>query len=206
MSTCTICGHGLSDVRALRTTCEACQDRILSGLTAIEEYWPQLSDALEPSRGHSGPRVSGSPVQSLPAEQVLNLIGPGGISTRLYERYADLALARGLQPAARPASTDVRLGVALRGIRRHLSWAVQGVDLRPLADEIRTAVGELRAATGHTERAITVPCPGPADGQPCDGLLRYDRDRNTAYCRTCRTELEAAAWLEYSLKTGHLTV
>ncbi|WP_411132722.1 hypothetical protein [Streptomyces sp. 030-HV] len=205
MRSCTICGHGLSDVRALRTTCEACQSRITQQLALIEGEWPHLADALEPARGHSGPRVSGTPAWTLPAEQVLNLIGPGGIHSRLYVRYADLAVARGLQPTAMPSGPDARLAVAIRGIRRHLPWAVQAINLRELADEARQCAADLKVALGTAEKEVTVPCPGPDADAPCLGRLRFDRDRNRAYCRTCRIDLDPGEWLEHALKIGYLT-
>lgn len=206
MNACTNCGRGLVSGRTARTTCQDCEDRILMNLSAVERSWPLLSDALEPTRGHSGPRVSGTPEHRLPAEQILNLIGPGGIPARMYVRYADLAVARGLQPAAMPGSPDRRLSVALRGIRRHLPWGVQAVDLRPLADETRRAAADIRAVTGETSRQVTVPCPAQLpDGGSCGGRLRYDRDQNTAHCRTCHTELDPGEWLEYWIKLGQPT-
>jgi hypothetical protein len=205
LNACTICGYALHGARTLWTTCQTCQDRITAHLTAVEESWPDLADALEPTRGHSGPRVSGTQTWSLPAEQVLNLIGPGGIPSKLYMRYADLAVARGLQPTVMPGSPDTRLQVALRGIRRHLPWAVQAVGLRELYDETRQCAVDLKAVVGTEEKEVTVPCPGPADGATCLGRLRFDQDRNRAYCRSCRIDLDPLEWLEYAVKIGHLT-
>jgi hypothetical protein len=204
VNACTICDHGLHGARATWTTCQRCEARITSGLTSVRAMWPQLGDCLEPSRGHSGPRVSGSAHAPLPAaEQVLNLIGPGGVPTRLYWRYADLALARGLAPQTMPAGADRRLGLALRGIDRHLPWAVQGGDLRTLDAEIGKLVSEMTAVIGGAPRAPSVPCPAELpDGSRCTGQMRYDADRRTAACRSCRTELDPTEWLGYWMELG----
>lgn len=202
MSTCTLCGHGLHGDRALWTTCQPCQDRITRQLADVETMWPLLSDCLEPTRGHSGPRSQGGPAPLPVTGQVLELIGPAGVPARLYWRYADLAMARRLQPAPLPSGSDARLALALRGIRRHLPWAVQAVDLRELADELRKIVGQLSAVTGGTP-AHTVPCPAELpDGGRCTGRMRYDSTSGSAYCRDCRTDLDPSQWLEYWVKLG----
>ncbi|MFJ9662840.1 hypothetical protein ACIRPR_33435 [Streptomyces griseoflavus] len=203
MNACTICGHGLHGDRALWTTCQHDHDRITTLLGDIEQMWPLLSDALEPTRGHAGPRVSGTANPGLPITgRILDLIGPAGIPARLYWRYADLALARRIQPATMPPGADARLRLALYGIRKHLSWAVQGCDLTELVGELEKMAGDLRSVTGGTD-SPTVPCPAELpDGGRCTGRMRYDRDRSTAHCRTCRTSLDPSEWLEVWVKLG----
>lgn len=203
MATCTICGYVLHGARALWTTCQTCQDRITQLLADIEQMWPLLSDALEPARGHSGPRVSGTAVHTLPiAGKILDLIGPMGVPTRLYYRYADLALARRIQPATMPPGADARVRLALYGIRKHLPWAVQGTDLTELMREASAMADDLQNTTGGADTP-TVPCPAELpDGSRCTGRMRYDRDRRTAYCRTCRTDLDPGQWLDVWVKLG----
>jgi hypothetical protein len=203
VNACTNCGYVLHGARALWTTCQACADRITRLLADIEQMWPQLSDALEPTRGNSGPRVSGSAEQGLPiASRILDLIGPLGIPTRLYLAYADLALARRIRPAGQPPGADARIRLALYGLRKHLPWGVQGADLAPLATELDRMARDLTAVTGGADTP-TVPCPAELpDGGRCTGRMRYDRDRGAAYCRTCRTDLNPAEWLEVWVKLG----
>lgn len=199
VNTCTICRYGLTGDRATWTTCQRCETRIHTALADIERLWLLLPDCLEPARGHSGPRVSGNRAHApLPAaEQVLNLIGPGGAPSRLYWRYADLALARGLAPRPMPSGADSRLALAVRGIRRHLPWAVQGADLIDLAAELGKLADELTAVTGGSDRAPSVPCPAELpDGGRCEGRLRYEQASGTASCRSCRTVLDPGQWLE----------
>lgn len=204
MNACTICGFVLHGARALWTCCQTCQDRILDRLTAIEEAWPKLSEALEPGRAIGGQRVSGSPTPVLPLNgRILALIGPMGVPNSLYLRYADLALARGLRPASRPPGEDARLALALWGIRKHLSWAVQGTDLTELHRVAARLADELGTVTAGGADTPTVPCPAELpDGGRCTGRMRYDRDRSTAYCRACRTELAPGEWLEVWVKLG----
>lgn len=204
MNTCTICGHGLTGNRALWTTCQTCQTRLEADLLGIENDWPKLSDALEPTRGHSGPRVSGTPEWSPPiVGKVIDLIGPLGIPTQLYHRYADLALARRIQPATMPPGADARVRLALYGIRKHLPWAVQGMDLTGFQRDIARMHQDLCDVIGPPDDAPRVPCPAQLpDGERCTGRMRYDRDRKTAACRTCGTDLKPAEWLEYWVKLG----
>ena len=203
MNTCTLCGHSLHGERALWTTCQHDQARITALLADIEQAWPLLSDALEPARGHAGPRVSGTAAHALPiTDRILDLIGPAGIPARLYWRYADLALARRIQPATMPPGADHRLRLALYGIRKHLPWAVQGCDLTELARELEKMAGDLKSVTAGVD-SPAVPCPAELpDGGRCTGRMRYDSDRTTAYCRTCRTELKPSEWLEVWVKLG----
>jgi hypothetical protein len=205
LNTCTTCGHGLVGNRALWTTCQACQDRITQLLTEIEQMWPMLSDVLEPTRGHSGPRVSGTATHALPlAGDVLDLIGPMGVPTRLYHRYADLALARNVRPAHMSPGADHRVALSLWGIRKHLPWAVQGTNVAELVGELDGIARDLARVTGGASPSPAVPCPAEVDdkGGRCTGRMRYDQDRGTAYCRTCRTELDPAQWLEVWVKLG----
>lgn len=203
MNVCTICGYVLHGTRLLWTTCQTCQDRITRLLADIEQMWPQLSDALEPARGHAGPRVSGTATWSLPvAGRILDLIGPMGVPTRLYHRYADLALARNVRPATMPPGADHRVRLALWGIRKHLPWGVQGADLAALVTELDRIAADLTAVAGGTD-SPTVPCPAELpDGSRCKGRMRYDRARGNAYCRTCRADLNPAEWLEVWVRLG----
>lgn len=205
MNTCTTCGHGLHGDRALWTTCQTCQERISYLLVSIEDDWPRLSDCLEPTRGHSGPRVSGTKAHSdpIPSGRILDLIGPLGVPTRLYTRYADLALARRIRPATMPPGADYRVRLALYGIRKHLPWAVQGANLAELAREVDSIAADLRSVVGGDTPAPAVPCPAQLpDKTDCTGKMRYDPDRKTASCRTCRTELDPGEWLGYWVKAN----
>ncbi|MFG2276994.1 hypothetical protein ACGFNY_45465 [Streptomyces chartreusis] len=201
MHTCTICGYALHGARALWTTCQTCQDRITRQLTEIEQMWPLLSECLEPVRRGSGQRVSGTAAPALPIDgRILDLIGPMGVPTRLYHRYADLALARNVRPAHMSPGADHRVALALWGIRKHLPWGVQGADLSELSRELGKMSDELQMTTGGVDTP-TVACPAELpDGGRCTGKMRYDHARGTAYCRACRTELNPGEWLGYWVK------
>jgi len=203
LNTCSTCGHGLTGDRSLWTTCQTCQSRITECLGEIETMWPLLSDCLEPSRGHTGPRVTRSTDWTPPAaEQVLDLIGPMGVPHRLYLRYADLALARRLQPQPRPAGADATVARSLRGVRKHLSWAVQAVDLTMAHRELRSITEDLRRVTGGAQ-THRIPCPSELpDKTRCVGQLVYDDATRAARCRTCNTSLEPTQWLDYWVKLG----
>jgi hypothetical protein len=199
VNTCTICGYVLHGARALWSACQACETAIKQLLGDIEQTWPLLSECLEPTRRGAGQRVSGTAAPALPIDgRILDLIGPMGVPTRLYHRYADLALARRIQPATMPPGADHRVRLALYGIRKHLPWGVQGADLTALVRELEKTAGELRSATAGTGTP-TVPCPAelPDNGGRCTGKMRYDSDRGTAYCRSCRTALDPSEWLGY---------
>ena len=208
MNTCTLCGHGLTGDRSLWTTCQHCQNRITECLGEIETMWPLLSDCLEPARGHTGPRVTRSTDWTPPAaEQVLDLIGPMGIPHRLYLRYADMAVARRLQPQPRPAGADATVARSLRMIRKHLPWAVQGYNLTEAHRELRTITEDLRRVTGGGADTHRIPCPAELpDKTRCVGQLVYDDASRAARCRTCGTSLDPTEWLGYAMKLGMLTV
>lgn len=205
MSICTTCGSGLSAGRSFWTTCADCQGGIEYELGEIETMWPRLSDALEPVRGNAaGPRVSGTANRPLPiAAHVLDVIGPLGVPGRLYLRYADLAVARHVQPARRPPGADAAVRLALYGIRKHLPWAVQAVDLGNGYRELRSIAEDLRRVTGGDTDTHRIPCPAELpDKARCTGQLVYDTTAKTARCRTCNTRLDPNEWLRYWVKLG----
>jgi len=202
VNTCTTCRHGLTPDRATWTTCQSCQTRITRHLDDIAIAWPKLSECLEPARRGTGPRVSGTATWRPPAaEEILDLVGPAGIPTRLHWQYAQVCLARGLVPQRAAPGSDTRVAQALRGIRRHLSWAVQAVDLADVERELAAIAGQLTNVTGGADDTPTVPCPAQLEaGGACTGRLRYDREQHTAACRTCRTVLDPAEWLGHWVK------
>ncbi|MEW1568298.1 hypothetical protein AB0454_35640 [Streptomyces sp. NPDC093509] len=206
MNTCTNCGRGLTGIRALWTTCQACQERLAALLVAIEDDWPRLSDCLEPTGGHSGPRVSGTKEATIPIQndRVLNLISQQNgqdVPSRLYRQYANLALTRRIRPATKPQGADHRVRLALYGIRKHLPWAVQGANLAGMLQELDAIASDLRQVVGAEPPMPSIPCPAQLpDGSDCAGRMRYDQDRQTVSCRTCRTNLNPAVWIDHWMK------
>lgn len=205
---CLVCRRTpLHAERATWTTCQRCEASLRELLAEVQQLWPTLPDHLEPTRGHSGPRVSGNTrtAGSIPAVQaVLDLIGPGGVPDRIHRQYALLCHARGLAPGRPAVGAALRLGVALRGLREHLPWGVQGADLAELHAELRRLVGEMRSATAAgaepTTQVLGMPCPAVYDdGTVCGGQLRYHRQHRTVRCDDCQCVLDPSQWLAYAV-------
>ncbi|WP_098010510.1 hypothetical protein [Streptomyces sp. sk226] len=187
---CTVCrDNPLTGTRATFTVCQPCVDRIDQLLDQVEQLWPRLPDFLERGRGHSGPRVSGDTKTSggiPPAEDVLDLIGPGGIPDRLSEWDVWIRGQRGLPAAPAMGSADHRFSTALRGLRNHLAWAAANLDLRSLDTALRNMTGAMRAATGDRDEPTTTElgtlCSALTDIAECGAVLRYDKTTRAVHC------------------------
>jgi hypothetical protein len=180
--------HELHGDRATWTTCRACEDWIRARLDDIERYWPMLPDYLEPGRGHSGVRGARAVHAPLPlAEEVLNLIGPGGASGRLAEHDAAIRSARGLPGETVTGSADYRMRTVLKNLRNHLAWAAANIDLLPLATTARALTGQMGHIVGEPSGPLTLaaPCPVVYDTGPCTGQLTYDRQTHAVACGDC---------------------
>jgi len=209
---CTVCRTAqMQGTRATFTVCQTCVDWIDHHLDEVEQLWPQLGDHLEQAgRGHTGPRVSGATKTSggIPAEFVLNLIGPGGVHDRLSRHDVAIRQARGLIAAPASGSADHRLGSTLRSLRVHLGWATANLDLYYLACELRDLVAEMRAITGDRDEPTTTelgkPCPRPVGDTECGGLLRYDKATHAVQCDDCGHILNTAWYLRLAVKTDRI--
>jgi N-acetyl-beta-hexosaminidase len=201
---CTVCHTAaLYGARATFTVCQACVDWIDHHLDQVERLWVELPDHLERGRGHSGPRVSGNTKTSgdIPsAEQVLNLIGPGGVHDKLSTHDVAIRQARGLIAVPASGSADHRLSSTLRSLRAHLGWATANYDCLPLANELRTQVNRMRSATGApTSRTLGKHCPRSDGDTECGGTLRYDLTDHTLACDDCGHELDTVEYLRLAL-------
>lgn len=200
---CTVCRttemHG---TRATFTVCQACVDWLHDHLGQVAALWVQLPDFLERGRGHSGPRVSGNTKTAggiPPAEQVLNLIGPGGAHDRLSVYDVAIRQARGLIAAPASGSADHRLTSTVHSLRVHLTWATANLDLQELAYELRDLVAEMRAVTGDRDEPTTTElgklCPRLDGDTECGGALRYDKATHVVQCDDCGHTLDTAWYL-----------
>ncbi|WP_331719511.1 hypothetical protein OG693_39790 (plasmid) [Streptomyces sp. NBC_01259] len=203
---CTVCRTAaLYGARATFTVCQACVDRFDDHLDQVESLWVELPDHLERGRGHSGPRVSGNTKTSggVPAEHILNLIGPGGVHDRLSAHDVAIRQARGLIAALSTGSADHRLASTVRSLRVHLTWAAANLNLYDLACELRDVVTDMRRATGNTGEPTTTelgkPCPRLDGDTECGGLLRYDKAAHTVTCDDCGHQLNTAWYLRLAL-------
>lgn len=194
--------HELHDDRATWTTCRPCEDHIRRTLDQIQDLWPELPDHLERPTGHAGPRVTGNTQTAAPmpvAENTLDLIGPGGAPDRLQDLYKTILNARGLPALPIRGTDDDRITILTGRLRRHLTWAAEHVNLKPLNDALDTLAADMHAATTSHHQADTIafadPCTTPLhDGRPCGGTLRYHRQHRTTRCDHCGTHLDMETW------------
>jgi len=200
---CTVCRTAqMQGTRATFTVCQACVDWLDHHLDQVEQLWPQLGDHLEQAgRGHTGPRVSGATKTSggIPAEYVLNLIGPGGVHDRLSRHDVTIRQARGLIAAPATGSADHRLTATVHSLRVHLGWATANLDLQELAYELRDVVAEMRAVTDTRDEPTTTelgkPCPRLDGDTECGGTLRYDKATHVVQCDDCSHVLNTAFYM-----------
>ena len=205
---CRVCVHALPDSAVPVLCCPGCRSWIAEQLTEVMFLWPKLPNHLERGRAHVGPRVSGNTLAGSPmppAENVLDLIGPGGVHDTLGWHLAAIRAARGMSARPVTGGADYRLRTVVSDLRAHLPWAVQAYDLHALAVELRQLVARMQHATGEGEerdestKALGRPCPVEriTDGGAavvCGGTLRYDRTARTVRCDDCHRTLDPARW------------
>lgn len=192
--------HELHGDRAEWTTCRPCEDHIRYSLDEVEQLWPQLPDYLERGRGHSGGRPAPSATAPLPlAEDVLSMIGPGGIHDQLGIHDAEIRTARGLPGGRVVGSSDYRMRIVVKHLRAHLAWAAANVSLKDLSRAVDYHLGVMRAVTGDGAPTGRRPVTRAActamygDGTECGGTIVLDRGARRLDCVACGTEYSAQA-------------
>lgn len=184
---CCICHSPLWDDEAGRYACRPCERSIDNDLRAIAGpggLFARLCLRIHPSRGSSGPAVSGTPSASMPPnEEILNLTSNGGIANDLETWVKDWA-SYGLAHIGAGVRPQYRIGQAVATLRLNLP---QAVIRHPAIDEFAREIYKLRCflqgkITGEpAPRGIDAPC-------PCGVVIRYTLNAVARTCRGCTTE------------------
>ncbi|MEU3563531.1 hypothetical protein [Kitasatospora sp. NPDC006786] len=182
--------------------CTPCADRLGRHLADMPHLYTALGAYLRPSsqtRDRLGTVPSGPDAPLPVAEDVLDLIGPGGIVSGLESWREALHQDTGLVQPSPWGDLAGRVRRAALGLRDHLAYI--RLDW-PAAGDCAREVAQLhRAATRHvapTDRPTAIG-EHPADpGRPeaCGGRLEMPYGGTIVRCARCGTEWGQLQWLQ----------
>jgi hypothetical protein len=192
LARCTTCRAALDEARQACEDCRQTAERHLMQLSGPDGLYAALSDALAPSGGAGGPRVSGSRERALGARgDVLDLMSPSTGVPGILRAWAQHWHSVMGKPCPRPVGVTAAAHVDswTATLRFNLDWAARSLpEWAEFADEMHRLVRACRAAGDrHTPRRPAVGrCEVELDdGAPCGGTLRYDPRSNVTRCDTC---------------------
>lgn len=209
--TCLACGRALWDDELGRYCCRPCEDGTRTRLNQLPTLFARLNQtaALIPgSRKTNGAAPTGSRTPPLPLRlDVLDLVGPGGIATRLQAIEDSWRTALGRRIA--PASDGVRVFASWR---TNPTRAVPGqveflvINLQRACetyesigqdiDEIRRLHAKCKALVDGDRRPGQVPigaCPVRVEDGLCATPLTAKASSHRVHCTGCGTRWETMA-------------
>lgn len=193
---CTSCRAILRPDEDGRQGCLSClhtASQHLKRLSGPAGLYRALRDALTPSRGEAGPRVSGGSVTPrLGCDvRVLDLTSTvTGITATLEDWVTDWYTLMGQAVPAPAGGGQERVDAAAGHLRFHLEWAAdQHPAWRDFARELTECVIQCEdiALEGLQRRPVVGTCPTVLrDKTVCGGELRYDKATVTTRCLGCK--------------------
>lgn len=209
---CTSCSQLLFADELNRFACWPCESRANQKITALPTLYKQLSYALAPraSRSNTGRISSTSHEAPLPVNlHVLDLLGPGGIASKLAAIEDSWRTARGRTVG--PRTDGIRWFATNRAkspsfalvdhttfIAYNLRWACEAYE------EVAYDLGVIHevyakaetALTGHRRRRMTVSCVAEYDdGTTCGAELGIDVSAAYTICAECGARWGRDDWL-----------
>nr|WP_202447237.1 hypothetical protein [Streptomyces sp. SID5468] len=173
----------------------ACEQRLAQNLAALPSLYRGLTGALEPGRsprygGRPGSRTAPMPVR----EDVLDLVGPGGIEGVLLDWERDLRDHLGWPPPQPRGSVERTVNESVDVLLRQVRWVCS---THPAVQDFARDVAALRARCERVlgiehPRWISVRC-------PCGARLTFVFDTAGERCGRCQTSYPRAAVLQLPL-------
>lgn len=208
---CTHCQRLLFADELNRFACWPCENRATQKITELPTLYKQLGGVLAPGarRSDSG-RVSASREAPIPVNlHVLDLVGPGGIATKLQAIEDSWRSARGRSigprndgvrwfATGRAKSPSFAVAEHALFIGYNLRWACESYE--EVAADL-TVIRELHAMaqtaiTGHRRRRVMVSCLAQFDdGTTCGADLGIDITAAYTTCNECGARWGRDDWL-----------
>ncbi|MFD4658011.1 hypothetical protein ACFWP2_20575 [Kitasatospora sp. NPDC058444] len=191
--------------------CTPCAQRLGRHLVDLPHLYTALGAYLRPSsqtRDRLGTTPAGPDAPLPVAEDVLDLIGPGGIVSVLETWREALHQDADIPWPAPWGDLAGRVRRAARGLHRHLTYI--RLDWSAAGDCARE-IGRLhQAAARHvapTDRPTLVghhPAdPGQGPAEACGGRLEMPHGGDTVRCTRCRAEWGPLQWLQLRRRIEH---
>lgn len=183
---CLICTRDLYDDETGAYACRLCQakaDRYLAEIAGPRGLYALASLDLEPTRGSSGPRVSGTGSAPVPLDiRTLDYTADGGMVSTLESWVTDWA-TYGFATPGTSGRLQHRVDQAVATLRFNLATAVwQHPAFDAFAQEVRQIHGRLTAIVdgGRESPQFKVAC-------TCGRTVRFAVDTPSITCPGCRT-------------------
>lgn len=201
---CTSCGRPLYETELDRWACRVCEDTARNKVTELGQLYHQLHSKLAP--GTSSPddagHVSGATRSApLPVSlTVLDLIGPGGVVTKLQTIEDDWRKTLGWTVATFRGNAQQTLGKVIPFISNNIGWACSRYeDVAEDLKLIRTLHQRAEAVINGTrdQRVPVGCCPAvnSVTGQACALPLKVSPWALSIRCGGCGTSWDRDEWL-----------
>lgn len=195
--TCLSCARHLWETELNRLACRPCEDRTAQRIAELPHLFNSLNTTAMLMKGASriGGATSGTRTAPIPPRlDVLNLVGPGGLATRLrdIEDAWRTAFNRRIAPwAGSPAeAVPVHANFLAINLRRACeSYESIGQDI----NDLRRLHTECKALTSNERRPGRIQvgaCPVPLDNGPCATPLTASTASHRVHCDGCGTRWE----------------
>lgn len=191
--TCVACGRDLWIAETGRLACRPCEDVTLTRIRELPGLFRRLDTTVMLRKGarRTGAATSGSRTPPIPPRlDVLALVGPGGIATKLRDIEDSWRAALGWTIAPWRGSPAEAIPQHARFLADNLLWACSdyesvGQDI----DDLRKLHGECRALADGEKRGGRVQvgsCPARYDdGTLCWQPLTAATDNHRIHCHSC---------------------
>lgn len=197
--TCTTprCGRQLWVSETGRTVCRPCEDATAGRITELPALFQQLNTTAALMRGarRTSHGSSGSKTPPIPPRlEVLALVGPGGIATRLRDIEDAWRKALGWTVAPWRGNPTQAIPTHTKFLTNNLLWACTdyesaGQDI----DDLRRLHAECTAIINNDRKPGRVHiglCPTPIDDTLCGQQLTATAADHRVRCSTCGTRWE----------------
>lgn len=191
------CSRRLWVTEADRWACRPCEDATAGRVAELPALYRQLDTTAMLMRGarRSGGGASGTKTPPIPPRlEVLALVGPGGVASRLSAIEDSWRQTLGWTVAPWRGSPAQAVPELAAFLGNNILWACSSYESvgQDIA-ELRTLHGQMKAIATHEERPGRVPtglCPAPVGEERCGTQLTAQTNNHRIHCQECGARWE----------------
>ncbi|MFF2383744.1 hypothetical protein [Streptomyces sp. NPDC058108] len=187
-----------------RQICRPCEDRTRARLAELDSLFRKIDTTAALMRGarRSGGGGTGSKTPPIPPRlEVLSLVGPGGVASRLSAIEDSWRSVLGWTVAPWRGSPAQAVPHLVTFLINNLPWAADSYEsIGQDVEELRRLHAEMKQAADHEHRPGRVKiglCPVPRETGPCGTQLTARADSHRVHCSGCDSRWETLGeWRE----------